>query len=143
MVGVLNTLIDFGILNLLFLWSGASGGWELLLCNGVSFTAASLNSYLMNRKWTFGDAGEASTGQYLFFLTFALGGLLVNTGVLYLLTRVVLVGESLHPILMVNLAKVCATLAGMTWNFLSFRFIVFHREPKTLPSGRRIVGEEI
>jgi putative flippase GtrA len=143
MVGVVNTLIDFGILNSLVLWFGVSGGWGLLLCNGVSFTAASLNSYLMNRKWTFGEEGEASPGQYLFFLSFALGGLLVNTCVLYLLTRVVLNGETLHPILMVNLAKVCATLAGMTWNFLAFRFIVFHREPKSLPSGRRYSGGKI
>lgn len=138
LVGVLNTVIDFGVLNLLVLFFSVSGGGALLLCNAVSFTTASLNSYLMNRKWTFCAEGKASSGQYLFFLVFALGGLVVNSLVLYLLVRFVPVAESVHPLLRVNAAKACATAAGMTWNFLTFRFIVFHRTSRALSQGRRL-----
>jgi putative flippase GtrA len=132
-VGVSNTLIDFGILNLLILWLRVSGGWPLLLCNAAGFAGASVNSYLLNRKWTFEEEGEATSGQYLFFLTFALGGLAINSLVLYLLTGLVPIGGAAHPILMVNAAKVIATGAGMTWNFLTFRFLVFRRNQRGLP----------
>jgi len=48
-VGVLNTLIDFGLMNLFT----AVFGWSLVLSQALSFTIAVINSYFLNRKWIY------------------------------------------------------------------------------------------
>ena len=123
-VGGVNTLIDFGILNLLMWMTEITGGSGLLLCNVVAFVVASLNSYLMNKEWTFEEEAKGSPGQYALFLAFSTGGLAINSGVLYLLTAFPLV-ETSSPILWANGAKAGATAASMVWNFLTYRRFVF------------------
>lgn len=125
-VGGINTLIDFGILNLLMLMTGITGGSGLILCNVVAFIVASLNSYLMNRDWTFKDGSKGRAGQYFLFLVFAIGGLAVNSAGLYFLMALPLDG-TLSPILWANGAKAAATAASMVWNFLTYRRFVFAR----------------
>lgn len=129
MVGVLNTLIDFLVLNIL-LWSlGIDSGRTLVVCNGVAFFAASLNSYLCNKRWTFADKGRETVRQYLLFILFSVGGLIVNTLVLYLFTTVLPLGTGTSSLLQVNIAKVFATVASMAWNYLTYRRFVFERTP--------------
>ena len=123
-VGGVNTLIDFGILNLLMWMTEITGGSGLLLCNAVAFVVASLNSYLMNKEWTFEEEAKGSSGQYALFLAFSTGGLAINSGVLYLLTALP-PGEAFSPILWANGAKAGATAASMVWNFLTYRRFVF------------------
>jgi len=123
-VGGVNTLIDFGILNLLMWTTGVKAGGGLILCNAVAFIAASLNSYLMNKGWTFEDGSKGSPGQFALFLAFSAGGLAINSGVLYLLTTLHLEVTS-SPILWANGAKAVASAASMVWNFLTYRRFVF------------------
>jgi putative flippase GtrA len=123
-VGGVNTLLDFGILNLLMWITGITGGSGLVLFNAGAFVLASLNSYLMNKGWTFEDESKGSPGQYALFLAFSTGGLAINSGVLYLLTAFPLEGMS-SPMLWANGAKAGATAAGMVWNFLTYRRFVF------------------
>ena len=52
-VGILNTAIDFGILNLLIWATGITGGMSIAPLNAVSFLCATTNSYFWNRTWTF------------------------------------------------------------------------------------------
>ena len=126
-VGGVNTLIDFGILNLLMWITGITSGSGLLLCNVVAFVVASLNSYLMNKEWTKQEAAKGSPGQYALFLAFSTGGLAINSGVLYLLTAFPPGGE-FSPILWANGAKAGATAASMVWNYLTYRRFVFGGE---------------
>lgn len=126
-VGFLNTLIDFGMLNLLVLIFGATAGPPLVLCNVMAFAAASLNSYLLNKKWTFSEQSGSSLRQYLFFAAFAIGGLAVNSLVLYLLSTGLTRPSQLSPVLWVNMAKAGATAGSMTWNYLACRYIVFRK----------------
>ena len=126
-VGFLNTAVDFGILNLLIFSLGVTSGPALVSCNAVAFVAASLNSYLCNKRWTFGEKNQASWAQYLLFFAFSLGGLAVNTAVIYLLTSLYPIGGALDPAMRINLAKVCATLASMTWNYTACRQVVFRK----------------
>jgi putative flippase GtrA len=137
-VGGVNTLIDFGILNLLMWVTGITGGSGLVLCNAAAFAAASLNSYFMNKGWTFGDESKVSPAQYALFLAFSGGGLAVNSGVLYLLTALP-VAEEFSPILWANGAKAGATAASMVWNFLTYRRYVFVGDGGKEGEGRSAV----
>jgi putative flippase GtrA len=123
-VGGVNTLLDFGILNLLMWITGITSGSDLLLCNAGAFILASLNSYLMNKGWTFENESKGSPGRYALFLAFSTGGLAINSGVLYLLTAFPLEGMS-SSMLWANGAKAGATAASMVWNFLTYRRFVF------------------
>ena len=60
LVGVLNTAIDFGILNLLILITGFTAGAGIGIINIPSFTLAILNSYIWNRKWVFENAKQGN-----------------------------------------------------------------------------------
>ena len=48
-VGVVNFLVDYGVLTLL---NGVLG-WPLVLSNSISYSCGVINSFLMNRYWTF------------------------------------------------------------------------------------------
>lgn len=124
-VGVSNTLIDFGALNGLLWLNGYPVGRQLLLYNALAFILASGNSYLLNKHWTFGDGRPATLSQVgLFFLLTSIG-LLINCTVIYLLTCSGWFSLEVMTVVWVNLAKVAATLASMVWNFYSYRWWVF------------------
>lgn len=133
-VGVLNTLIDFAVLNLLMVLFGATRGVPLVLCNAAAFFVASLNSYFLNKNWTFAHKGRASLRQYLVFLALAVGGLAINSLVLYLVVAAFTRPAWLSPTLWVNVAKAFATAGSMTWNYLACRYVVF--------GGRAVRSEE-
>ena len=126
-VGVVNTLIDFAVLNLLLALFGVTGGWPLVLCNAAAFLGATLNSYFLNKKWTFAQKTGASLRQYLAFLALALGGLAINSVVLYLLATGLSPPSWLSPTLWINVAKAAATAASLVWNYLVCRYVVFGR----------------
>jgi putative flippase GtrA len=129
-VGALNTLIDFAVLNLLLALFGVTRGWPLVLCNAAAFLTASLNSYFLNKNWTFVQKGRASLRQYLAFLALAAAGLLINSLVLYLLVTGFTRPSWLTPTLWVNVAKAGVSGASIAWNYLACRYVVF---------GKRVV----
>ncbi len=124
-VGVSNTLIDFGVLNGLLWLNGYPVGWRLLLFNALAFILASGNSYRLNKHWTFGDERPATLSQVGLFILLTLIGLLLNCTVIYLLTCSGWFSLAGMNVVWVNLAKVAATLASMVWNFYSYRWWVF------------------
>ncbi len=128
MVGILNTLIDFGTLNGLLWWDGYPVGWKLLIYNALAFTIASGNSYFFNKRWTFGDSRPSTLSRVgLFFLLTSIG-LFINCTVVYLLTFSGWSPLAVSTPIWVNLAKVAATFASLVWNFYSYRWWVFRVE---------------
>lgn len=119
MVGVVNTLIDFGVLNALMLFLDSPGGVKLLGCNAVAFACANLNSYVANRTWTFAGYRKASVTEFGAFLLIAFTGLLINSLILWLLT-----GGVPASLLHLNLAKAAATGVSLVWNFCGYRLLL-------------------
>lgn len=125
MVGLLNTLIDFGVLNALLWLDDYPVGWKIFAYNSLAFTIASGNSYLFNKHWTFGDRRPSTLPRVgLFFLLTSIG-LLINCTVVYLLTLPGWSPVGVVPVIWVNLAKIVATFASLVWNFFSYRCWVF------------------
>jgi putative flippase GtrA len=124
-VGIVNTLIDFGVLNLLVLFLASPVGWGLLLCNAVAFCCANLNSYVGNKYWTFSDDRRATLGQYASFLWVSLIGLALNSLLLWCLVDLLPPESLAGSYLWLNLSKVVATAANLVWNFYAYRSRVF------------------
>ncbi|MBI5045774.1 MAG: GtrA family protein [Candidatus Niyogibacteria bacterium] len=123
--GFLNTALDFGVLNLLSFMTGIYSGVNIIFLNSVSFAVAVSNSYFWNKYWTFGQKGGARVGEFATFVIVAFIGLLVNSGVVFVITTYVPRLDGIDPALLENIAKALATGFSLIWNFVGFKFIVF------------------
>lgn len=116
-VGILNFFVDFGVLSLLnrvFLW-------PLVISNVVSYTCGVVNSFLLNRYWTFGQRLKFFSRHFVAFVLVNLISLGINTlavhilGDLYALPNI--------------FAKLIATVFSFTVNFAGNKLLVF-RQPR-------------
>ena len=79
-VGVLNSGVDFGILNLLMLITGLSSGAAFLAFKSISVTLGVINSYLWNKYWTFNTSNSAADArrEFMAFMVVTLIAVGVN-----------------------------------------------------------------
>lgn len=138
LIGVLNTIIDFGIFNVL---TSKRIGWRKIPANLVSTTFAMIFSFIMNRGFVFNATGGNVYLQGIEFFAVTMFGLYVLQNLtIYLLLHVWRwpvdlawrVVKLLHvnrwfskDFVEKNAAKAAATLVSLTWNYLLFSFIVF------------------
>ncbi|MBI2626236.1 MAG: GtrA family protein [Candidatus Nealsonbacteria bacterium] len=134
LVGALNTLVDLGVLNLLIFTSGISTGFAYSAFKGVSFTVAVINSYFLNKFWTFkGQGGATARKEFTQFFIVSFVGFGINVGVASLVVNIIGPQLGIGDKLWANVGAICATFAAMTWNFLGYKFIVFkHAEPSSI-----------
>lgn len=130
-IGVVNTVVDFGLFNL-FRWLG----WSLYVALTVAFVLATAVSFLLNRRITFGmRATGARAGEGVGFLVLNVVALAVTAGIVWaadsLFGPLTPLGE--------NLAKVAAALVILFPKFAALRDVVFrralaeHRGPSPVP----------
>jgi putative flippase GtrA len=80
LVGLLNTALDFALFSLLT-WIGV----YYILAQCVSYGVGMLNSYTLNKYWTFAQKGRLEPKQAIRFLVLNLGSLLLSLLLLMLL----------------------------------------------------------
>lgn len=78
----MNTLVDYGVFLVLSYLSV-----DVYLSQVVSYSCGMLNSYVINRSWTFGSQKRFFSMQMLRFIVVNLSLLLLSLGVLWLGTR--------------------------------------------------------
>jgi putative flippase GtrA len=115
-VGVLNTLVDLALYFVLTRWLGL--GNQPAVAKAISYSVGVLNSFLLNRVWTFQARGSSWVTLIPFFLS-SLVGLAINTGTL----QVCLATFHLPEII----AIAAATAASLLWNFLVSKFLIFRK----------------
>jgi len=125
LIGVLNTLLDFAVLNLLSYTFHVYSGMSLILINVFSFLAANINSYFWNKYWTFQSQSKKVAGELLKFFTVSVIGFLLNSAILWFFTTVMEPALGLSPQIWENVAKLVATGAYIVWNFIGYKLIVF------------------
>jgi putative flippase GtrA len=127
-VGIINTGIDFAILNLLIFTTGKSSGIYYPIFKSISFTAAVINSYFMNKYWTFASHGNAKAGEFFKFLIVNLIGLGINVGAASYVVNVIGAPIGFSPVLWANIGAVSAVIITLFWNFFGMKVFVFKKE---------------
>lgn len=127
LVGVLNTLIDLGLLNILMLFFGITSGYWFAVFKAITFTAATVNSYFWNKYWTFEKTGQVKIGEFMQFFVVGGIGLGINVGVAFFMVDVIGAQFGLSEQIWANVGAFVAVFAGVIWNFLGYKLIVFRR----------------
>jgi len=112
-VGASGTVIDFGLTYLF----KEKVHLNKYISNSIGFLSAATSNYILNRIWSFENHNPAIGEQYMLFMSISLLGLLINNGVIYLLTK------KLHMNFYV--AKVIATGVVTLWNFVMNYLLTF------------------
>jgi glycosyltransferase involved in cell wall biosynthesis/putative flippase GtrA len=125
-VGLLNTAIDFAIFNLLISVSGIKTGPGLVLINVTAVLVAIVNSYILNRTWTFKSSDPHYTTQLPRFLIASLTGMFINTVTVGLVPLLLWPGTAPSN-LALNGVKLLAAILSASWNFIIYRHWVFNK----------------
>lgn len=128
-VGGINTGIDFLVLNILMYLTGIESGPELFLLNSISFSVAVINSYFMNKRWTFQDKTKTEQEPIKFsaFFIISIIGLIINGLILTSITSYIPALFGLSSTLWANIAKLMATGVSLVWNFIGYKLFVFKK----------------
>ncbi len=124
LVGVLNTMVDLVAFNLLVLCFPTQNAALLVVYNSLAYALGALNSYFLNKHWTF-QQRQATTGREIMrFAIIIACGILCNNFILWL------VAATAHPfvmniILWANMAKVVAISGTFIISYLGMRLWVF------------------
>ncbi len=144
MVGIVNTLIDFAALNGLLWLFHCPVGWRVFGCNALAFILAASNSYVLNKRWTFGNQAATSLPEISLFFSLTLVGLLINSTVVYLWVSLAWQPLPASAVVWVNLGKVVATAASLIWNFCSYRWLFSGtRRLGTIPPSMDLKDESV
>ncbi len=132
LVGILNTLLDLGVLNLLLFTAETSSGGIYTFFKGISFSVAVINSYFWNKLWTFKKSEEgldnSKTGKELLqFFIVSVIGFGINVGIATFVVNTIGSQFGLSDVLWANIGAISATVASMVWNFLGYKFVVFKK----------------
>lgn len=126
-VGIVNTFVDLGVLNLLILITHTGQrGFDFMLIKTTSFMVAVLNSYFLNRSWTFRAKGRQKSFLHSGsqFLLVSLIGAVVNVGTAsYIATFVSPLGGLVK--LWPSVAALVGTACSFVWNFIGYKYFVF------------------
>lgn len=128
-VGGINTGIDVVILRILVGVTGITGGIGIVVLNAVSFSVAVVNSYFMNKLWTFEDKTQSEKEPFKFsqFFAVSLIGISINSGVVYVITTFTQPMFGLSAENWVVVAKLLATGFSLVWNFVGYKLFVFKK----------------
>lgn len=128
-VGFLNAAIDFGVLNLLSLYTGLTSGLIIGGVNAPGFFVAAINSYFWNKFWVFShkrkDGEPVNYRDLPIFMIVVISGAVINSGMVILISTYVSPFFGLSAERWLNVAKVIASAIALMWNFLGFKFFAF------------------
>jgi putative flippase GtrA len=127
-VGGLNTLVDFAVLNLLILATGESSGVLYSVFKGISFVVAVANSYIWNKWWTFSSQEKTDAARVAKFFGVSVIGFGINVGIASLVVNAIAAPAGITPALWANIGAVAATALSMVWNFAGYKLFVFNKK---------------
>lgn len=123
-VGVLNTALDFLVLNvcIFFFGTGAHGGLFVVF-KSISFLVAVANSYLLNKYWVFEQGSAISVKEPLLFFIISCVGFWINVSIAFAMFTIFV--QVVSPQFAANIGALMGTFVVFAWNFIGYRFFVF------------------
>ncbi len=117
-VGTIGFMVDFGLLYILKEFVGL----PTIIANTLSFCAAVVSNFTLNRYWTYPDSrSKKLSAQLIQFTLVSLIGLLINDIIVVLLEHpfqsLLDTGFTFLPIAGYIPAKIVATVVVLFWNF--------------------------
>ena len=127
-VGGLNTTIDFGIFSVL----NSLFGVNYVISQILSYSGGTLNSYFLNKFWTFNDTkvSKKTTKEIIQFIVVNSASL----GVSLIGMSILLNDNSMNPLV----AKVISMVLAQVVNYLGYRFWVFGTIVKSSSGNKEV-----
>ena len=124
LIGGLNTAVDFAVLNILVYAFGADTTGQYAIWKTLAFAVAMCNSYLLNRRFTFGSVPK-STRTAGAFVIITVATFLINVGISSLVFFLATVYGGLGNELGANIGALCGTAVSTVLNFIGYKIFVF------------------
>jgi len=127
-VGTIGAIVDLGLLNLLV----AVGKLDVYISAIISFTAAVISNFILNKIWTFKGVKTSKSSLYQFFqfMVVSMIGLGINLVVMFIFIE--------WAGLWYNWAKIIAILVVYIWNYIINKMWTFkakNEDISTLPDN--------
>jgi putative flippase GtrA len=130
--GAANFALDIGVLSvLIFIFFPQENATIPTLFyasfKATSFIVANINSYLWNKFWSFQDNDKKNTlKEFGKFILVSSIGLAINASVATL-TNSLQGTVGIDPKTWAAISAIVASVVGMGWNFLGYKFLVFKK----------------
>lgn len=122
LVGGANTALDFGLL-FVFKFLGIPVEIANIMSTGLAF----IFSFVANKKYTFKTTGTNIVREMVLFVIITLTGLWGLQTIIITLTHGLLTGMIGNTDVALLIAKLLATLASLTWNYIFYSKLVFKK----------------
>lgn len=140
-IGIMNTLVDIGVLALITIIVSTSHPSEetwftalslvvtyYSLYKAVSFVIANVNSFFWNKYWTFGSEQSSKAGHQFFqFFLVSLVGFALNVVVASLVFSSVAASGAFNVAQSGLIGAAMGSILGLAWNFVGYKFFVFKK----------------
>lgn len=128
LVGVLATLIDLKVFNLLIGFFGLELAIVTGVSKGISFLISVSVKFIGNKYWAFEKTQkEGIKEEFLRFLTITFIGLLIDVASFFYFSKIMGSQFGLSFDIWVKISVVLAAIIAAAWHFLSYKFIVFKK----------------
>lgn len=127
-VGVINTAVDLAVLTFLIkLFPRGRRGKFYAFFKALSFVVANVNSYVLNRSWTFAAerAGKTTSVEFSQYFLASLVGMLINVGVASFVNAYLKPQNKFLEKYWPQISALFGTAVGLMWNFLAYKIFVF------------------
>src|SRR5712692_2393102 len=124
LIGGLNTLVDVLILNSLLLLFPTTSAPKLLAYNSLAYSLGAVNSFFLNKYWTFGSRQQVTRGEQARFILTTLCGIGWSSAILWLASTL-LHRFLVNATLWANASKVLAIAGTALISYLGMRLWVF------------------
>jgi putative flippase GtrA len=132
-VGVLNTLLDILLLNGLLWLFPTTHTFLILLFNSLAYGIGAVNSFFLNKYWTFGSRQQTTWNEVKRFILTTLLGIVCNDILIWLAGNLFLSFIS-NAALATNASKVLAITGTVFVSYLGMRLWVFVQKPQNAVS---------
>ena len=141
LVGGLNTLIDLLALNGLLLLFPTTSSLLLLAYSALAYSVGAVNSFLLNKYWTFGHRQRTTRRELMRFATTTLLGIGWSSAILWLASNALHLWI-VNTTLWANASKVLAIFGTVLISYVGMRLWVFvSKTPKKQELPPAVVSE--